>query len=402
MARPLAFPDYPGVSTYTDRKGETRFRFRKGGKDTTIDGEMGSPEFIAAYQACLAAITRQSASKAMVLEHPKAAHIGKKTFRHAWLLLQDSIEWAGLKEENTQSYNRTHIEAFLQSEIDPKFAMTWGDAPMADVDAEYLQNHIDDVFRRAPTTNKHRLVAIRKLYTIAVEKMGLKPEENRAAFVKSRKPPETDANPPWPQEYLDRFEAAYPLGSKARTCFEMAIGLGARCCDLHKLGPNHVESKVEIDPDGSIARRFHAIRWHTTKTRKGTLGEVLYHEITERLAKALVAVERQPGQTFLITRFGTPYQIASLGTEFRRWCDKLDIPMGYTLHGLRHTFATEMAGQVDAVAIQKAMGHKRIEQTMHYIRRAEKEQLAKQVAQFKNGTRTQSVIKTVPNLKVVG
>ena len=28
MARQHAFPDYPGVSTYTDRKGETRYRFR--------------------------------------------------------------------------------------------------------------------------------------------------------------------------------------------------------------------------------------------------------------------------------------------------------------------------------------------------------------------------------------
>lgn len=49
----MKHPDYPSVSSKTDRHGKERWRFRKGNVDKQLPGEPGSPEFDAAYQACL-------------------------------------------------------------------------------------------------------------------------------------------------------------------------------------------------------------------------------------------------------------------------------------------------------------------------------------------------------------
>jgi len=402
MARPLAFPDYPGVSTYTDRQGATRFRFRmKGQKEATLPDEMGSPEFVAAYQRIIDGIARQ-ATTAQIMEHPKAKHIGVKTFRHAWLLLQDDLDWAGLKG-NSQGYNRAHIEHFLQEKIGPDFdeTGTWGNAPIAEIEATFLQAYYDAIYRTHPSKAKHRIVAIRKLYRVAVAALWIKPEEDRTVFLRMRPLPESDANRPWEPEYHLWFEAKYQLGTNPRTAYELAIGLGGRREDLALLGPDNILHKVEAFPDGT-ERHFTAIRWVARKCRKGKKGEGIYHEISDRLAIALAAVDRKPGETFLKTAFGQPFTTEGLGVGFRGWCDAVDIPKGYALHSLRHTFATDLAlDGVDPLVIQKAMGHKHLSQTMHYIRRIQQEQLMKKVAEAKNGVRTVSTIKTVPQLRVV-
>ena len=417
MARAHAFPDYPGVSTKIDRNGVTRYRFRAtGAKDTTLPGELGSPEFVKAYQDCLAAIELRSARPSTVLEMPNSrapgtvGHVGKKTFRHAWVLLQDSTDWADLKGSidgngrSTQDYNRGHIEHFLQDRVDPEFHLTWGDAPMADTDADHLQDYYDGIYRTHKTKAHHRLVAIRKLYKVAVRQKWIRREEDRTKFLETKPKPKSKANKPWKQEYIDRFRAKYPLGTNARTAFELAYGLGGRKADLSKLGPHNLEDGKHTMADGSV-RTFQAIRWTAGKHRKHAEPVELFHVIDDTLAEALAAIDWKKGQTtFLWTQQGKPFTVAGLGTRMGEWCqhEDVDVPAGYRLHAIRSTFAVEAARkQVPLPVIQKGMGHENPVQTLHYMRQMEVELAAMELVEAKNSTTRRSTITTTPKLRVV-
>ncbi|WP_372352947.1 tyrosine-type recombinase/integrase [Pararhizobium sp. BT-229] len=52
------------------------------------------------------------------------------------------------------------------------------------------------------------------------------------------------------------------------------------------------------------------------------------------------------------------------------WCEQAGIPPGYTLHGLRTTFANEIAeGGADPFAVQKALGHRNFRTTQIYLKK---------------------------------
>lgn len=411
MVRPVAFPDFPGVSTYSDRKGNMRFRFRHPLiKEVTMRADFGTDAFAREYDDLMAQVRAKKAAAGMTgIDAPmpkKMEHIGQKTFRHAWILLQKSLAWDGLKG-NTQRKIRDHIEAFLQVPVlEDAPDVLWADAPLAGVKADHLQAHYESIYRHHPPKAKLRVEAIRKLYDVAVKSKWIEREQNKTKFLDLQPLPESDANRPWTDEEKAMFEARYPLGTPQRTAYELAASLGSRRGDLATITPGHIKDRIEYAADGSVLRRFRAIEWQAIKGRKGKKPTVVYHEISDRLEKALAAVPHgmDPSKPILLRadKAGTPYNAADLSHRMAEWTRAAGLPKGLTLHGLRHTLGNELAEKgVESKQIQMALGHRSPVTTNHYTRRADREKLMKHVGKVQNGETEKTVTKTVPNLKIV-
>ena len=101
----MKLPDYPGVSSFQDRHGKTRWRFRKTGmKPVPLLGEPGSKPFVATYKA---AIEGRIVKKAEVVRHPRAAHPASLTA--AWVKIR-SLSWWSQLDPKTQENYRHEIE----------------------------------------------------------------------------------------------------------------------------------------------------------------------------------------------------------------------------------------------------------------------------------------------------
>jgi integrase len=410
MARLHTFEEYPHVSTYKDRKGEIRYRFRhKLIKEVTMRAEFDTPEFAAEHKALMARVHKEAAAKSFVSPTAplpkKMNHILEKTFRHAWVLLQGSLDWDGLKVATRDSL-QTHIEEFLQGRVLDDSDEVFADAPLGGIKAAHLQAHYNATYRQFPSKGKKRIEAIRKLYDVAIEATWIEAEENKTKFLKTRALPESDANRPWTDEERQQYEAKWKLGTPQRTAYELGICLGSRRGDLAKIGPADVKNQAEYAADGSLLRQFQAIEWKAQKGRKGKKQNVVYHEITDRLAKALAALthDMNPAKPFLRKELGSDkgYSDKSLSRRMRIWTNQAGLPEGLTLHGLRHTLGSDIILQTgDTKKAQLSLGHQSEITTIRYTRRVNREQVMKGVAEVMNGNRTGTVIKTVAALKMV-
>jgi integrase len=64
------------------------------------------------------------------------------------------------------------------------------------------------------------------------------------------------------------------------------------------------------------------------------------------------------------------------------WCKQAGIPPGYTLHGLRTSYANEIAeGGADPFAVQKALGHKNIRTTQMHLKKLDATPMALRAAE---------------------
>lgn len=133
---------------------------------------------------------------------------------------------------------------------------------------------------------------------------------------------EGKARQPWPQEAIDDFRAAAPIGSRARLVFDLLHGTGQRIGDVLRMRWDDIE-------DGGL--------W----VRQGKTGARLWVPLTPTLATTLAATPRQ-GLTILVGRDRRPlsYRAAhSAVMEVR----KLIEAEAHDLHALRYSAASELA-----------------------------------------------------------
>ncbi len=92
----MKHPDYPGVSSYTDNRGTTRYKFRRRGlRSATIPGQPHTPQFDTAYQA---AVEGRVVRKAEVVPMPGAA--SPHSLDACWRELQKTTKWKRLQLES--------------------------------------------------------------------------------------------------------------------------------------------------------------------------------------------------------------------------------------------------------------------------------------------------------------
>jgi integrase len=129
-------------------------------------------------------------------------------------------------------------------------------------------------------------------------------------------------HPTWTEEDIAQFEAAYPLGTRARLALALLLYTGQRSGDVIRMGPQHVRQ-------GAIL------------VRQQNTGKEMAVPMHPELSEALTA---HPGGhlAFLMTQLGAPF---ASQTAFYNWFREATAKAGLNLppHGLRKATCCRLA-----------------------------------------------------------
>lgn len=325
---------YPGVSKFIDRHGHLRWRFRrKGFPPAMLPGPWGSPEFIKAYEAAMNGKPRPIGLSRSVPGSISAAIAG----------FYESAEFKSLKA-STRRVRRTVLERFREKN---------GHHRIGDVRAENIRALLD---KKADTPNAANtwLKCLKGLFRYAVDRGMV--ADDPTEKVKRRKI-KTDGFHTWTEAEIATFEAAHPIGTRARLAFDLCLYTAQRRSDVIRLGPQHVS-------DG----------WLAVKQEK--TGQVVRIPIAPELQQSIEAC-RSKHLTFLVTYNGSSFDPASFGNWFRSMCDKAGLPKGCSAHGLRKAAARRMAeAQMTPHQIMSVTGHRTLSEVQKYSAAYSREDMA--------------------------
>lgn len=341
----------PFVSSFKDRHGKLRYRFRRRRKTVTLPAP-DAPGFEAAYQAALNGQPRQIAS---VTRIKTAAH--PRSLRAAWqILITDTQEWKELGD--VSKGNQTGIaERFLTTEAEEGDPALYGDLPIPDMRRRHVKAIVARWHdERGPHAASHVLRLLKKLCGVALDQEWI--ENDPTYRVKFR--PKYKGWKAWPQEIRDKFEKRWPIGTRPRTAYAMALLFGHRRSDV-------AHAKWEsMDGEGG-----------STTTQRKT-GKTLWLPILDELAAVLDAIPRDH-EYILTTQYGHPYSEKSLTGMMADWTKAAGIPKGYTLHGLRKSLGKWLAERgATTKQIMAILGHKDMKHTELYTEEAEQRLLAEE------------------------
>jgi hypothetical protein len=319
-------PDYPGVSSFKDNRGAVRWRFRKTGHRTVyLPGEPHTKPFDDAYQAAIEGRVLQSAE---VVRHPHAAY--PQSLNACWERLQKTAGWKSLSPESQRLYDRV-IVPFLREPISN--GMMRGDGPVADFRPRHVAAALDALSDR-PSMQKLLYIMLQKMMRVAIREEWIEYDPTYGAELTKN---DSDGHTAWPAHFCARFEACWPIGSTARTAYELARWLGTRRSDIALVRWDQLVTKIV---DGEAVEGFEFVQYKG-RNRKGTYAK--FHPIPPMLAEALVPLDRSTA-TVLTKADGSPYRIDTLTVMmWKVWAPKAGIPRGYSLHGLRKAMGAMLA-----------------------------------------------------------
>lgn len=358
----MTSPDHPGASSFVDRHGKVRWRFRRKGKVVTLPDFPGEPTFEEAY---LAAIEGRKPRKADIIRHPSA--VQPETLGAAWKKVLASAEWKRL-DEATKSKNSRLADAFLSLPVAPGSQLVWRDARVADLRRRHLKTILSQ-HSETPHKAKHLLVTIRKMIAAALDEEWIEVDPSYKLVWR----PDYAGWKAWPDTALEAFERRWPLGSSARTVYALALWLGNRRGDVAALRWDHMERR-RVLLDG----QWRDVDGFAFAQKKGGERRHVFLPVTPMLADALAALTKRDA-TVALTGYDKPFSAKSLTGAMAHWTKLAGIAPGHTLHGLRKTLG-KMLGEGDATTrqIMEALGHDDIAHAELYSREAEKTRLATQ------------------------
>jgi len=308
---------YPGLGSYQDRHGRTRWRYRHKGRTVSLPAP-DEPGFEEAYQA---AVEGRKPRKAQVVAMPGAAL--PETLGAAYRLLKTTAKWIAY-DAATRAKNTRLLEEFLASRIAEDHPLVWRDVQVRHV----KRSHLEDLLGRhaaTPHKAKHLLVAIRKLLKVAAREDWI--ENDPSALVEWR--PACKGWKAWTPEAMSTYEARWPLGTLARTAYACVLYGGPRRSDVARFRWSDFASE------------------QFPHTQQKT-GKRLMLPVLPPLREALDAAP-QLGEFILTTPWGTPRALGTLTNDFHAWTEAAGLK-GCTMHGLRadsdeadHRFRTKAA-----------------------------------------------------------
>lgn len=336
------------------RHGKVRFAVRlppdKDGKRRRIwlKGDYGSGPFLAAYRAAIAGLPLLHGAKSL---RDKALGAAAEIGTLKWLINKyraESAEWKGYSAET-----RRKRDIFFAQMIDTAGEVAAGDITRADIIATR------DARAATPFLCKSFLDAVRALFAWAQALGHL--EHDPAAGVKNLKIPKTGGFHCWTEDEAERYEAAYPLGSKERVWEAVLLYSGLRRSDAVRLGPQH---RRDLIIDGE-----HVVVHVISLNKSGHTIEVTLPILPELQA----ALDAGPigAETYIIGPKGRALTGAAFGMQFGFACKAAGVPG--SAHGLRKLAATRAANNGATVHELKALfGWKDHQMPMHYTAEADR------------------------------
>jgi integrase len=324
------------ISRFRDRHGTMRHYLRMPGrKPVPLPGAPGSPEFMTAYQAGLAAppIAPPPIGAARTLPGSLDALA---------IVYLASAGFRALRASTQATYRR----------IVDRLRTKHGTKPVAMLDAIGVRALLEEC--EGGTAANHRLRVLRLMIAAGIEAGML--ASDPSIGVKRRKHT-TIGYATWTEAEIEQYETHHPSGSVARLGFALALHTAQRRSDVVRIGRQHVR-------DGKIELR---------QVKTGARVRIPIHPA---LAAELAQVP-EDRLTFLTTQAGRPFTANGFYMRFRGWCDAAGIPPGRSPHGLRKATARRMA---EAGATTKEIGAVLGDRTLAvieiYTREADLEMLA--------------------------
>jgi len=353
--------DYPYVSSYFDRHGKERWRFRRAGKTVSLPGKPGDPAFEAAYQAI---VEGRPVQKAKVERLPTSA--APRSLRAAWRIVTTRTpEWQAMEPE-TQARQKKIAEDFLRSPVVEGQKITWGEIPLDQLERRHVRTILADR-SDTPHAARHLLTILRKMILAGLDEDWIKNDPTyrlkyRPAYKGWRA---------WTEEERAAFEKRWPIGTTPRLAYALALWLGNRRADVCALRPDQRFTGTRIGPDGA------EIHYDEFRFEQGKTGRTLVLPVTPMLQEVLAAADLS-GPTVLKTAYGKPFSVKSLTGRMRDWTRSAGLPQGCTLHGLRKTLGKMLAESgATTRQIMDSLGHTDIAHAELYSREAEQERLAR-------------------------
>lgn len=338
----------PYLSSFTDRHGILRWRFRRAGKSVYLAGQPGEPAFEAEYEGLLAGVAPMRAEV-----RPLPGATVPRSFRAAWRIAQKDPAW----KRNTPETRARHgaiVEAFLTSPVAAGSDMVWADVPVADL----RRRHVKEILSErvdTPHAARHLLTRIRQMIVAAMDEEWI--EHDPTHKISWR--PDYKGWRAWTDEERAAFEAKWPIGTTARLVYALAIWQGHRRSDIAALKPDDIAGDL--------------VRLKQKKT-----GKVVALPVLSMLKEVFDATDMK-GPTVLLTAYGKPFSAKSLTGHMALWTRKAGLPPGCTIHGLRKTLGKLMAeGGASTRELMDVLGHDDITHAELYSREAEQVRMARQ------------------------
>lgn len=324
---------YKNVTTFYDRHGTPRFRFRrKGFKTVYLPGPMGSPEFVAAYQAAL------DGSRVV----PGAARTVPGTINALAVMIYASAEWAQLAP-TTQSSRRGIIERVRRDA---------GTFPVAGLMGKHVLA-LRDKRRDTPAAANNLLKVLRWMMAFAVSR-GLR-KDNPVTGIKPLKV-SGDGFHTWTETEIAKFEARWPVGTKERLAFDLLLWTVQRSGDVRLMGRQNLR-------DGSLT------------FTQGKTGVPLSLPVLAPLAASLAHVPADQ-MLFVVTERGAPRTAKGFGNWFSAACREAGLSH-CSAHGLRKSGATRLANAGRSESeIMAWTGHQSPSEVQRYTRARDQKSLA--------------------------
>jgi integrase len=316
------------VNEYVDRTGKLRRYFRRGPLRGPLPGDVGSPEFMAAYHALLgdkpAATTKISGSLGLLITEFYAS----RAFRN-------------LKPSSKQTY-RAALEPLAKAHGHRTARITHRQAAKL----------IADIGETKPSMANLTKRVLQAVYKFAV----------KAGWV--------DANPiigidpfkggthhTWTEGELKTFEAKWPLGTRQRLAYALLLYTGQRVGDVAKMNRGDV-----------VGGELHVIQQKT--------GAELHLPFAAEIQKALLAYPAK-GLTLIGRENGKPMTRAGLTRFMADAIRGSDLPAKCVSHGLRKAAMRRLAEAGKTTKqIAAVSGHKSLREVERYTDAAEQRRLA--------------------------
>jgi len=320
-----------GVSSYTDVRGKTRWRYRSRGKTHSLRGTPGSPEFMASYHNAT-----KGAPK-------KPARVIPYSIRDLVASYMGGTEYQSLRSSTQSTYGR-----FLS-----RIVIDFGDLDATIIESSYVRSIRDKYGAGKPTAGNRALSLMSVLMNHACEIGWI--DKNPCRGVRKIKIKANNGFHSWTDAEIDQFKSSYAEGTKERLALMLMLHTAQRGSDICRMGPQHVTNGI--------------IRVSQQKT-----GTTLYIPLSTELRAELT---RHPkSMTFISTSKGTPYSVKAFQQWFSKKCTKVGLSH-CSAHGLRKAGSRLLAeGGATSKEMMAITGHKTLQEVEKYIRDADQKRLA--------------------------
>ncbi|MGE4063608.1 MAG: tyrosine-type recombinase/integrase [Rhodospirillaceae bacterium] len=319
------------VSEFQDRHGKWRYRARRTGFATLyFRAAPGTVDFENEYRAWRDGLPRVETG--IGADRVRVGSVSDAIARY-----YRSTDWAGLAP-GTQRMRRNILERFRQEH---------GTGPIAELQREHIKRLIEAKVE-TPAAGRNLLKVLRLLMRVAID-AGLRKDDPTAGVQAVRQ--KSEGIHSWTEEEIAAFEAAHPIGSRARLAFALLLYTGQRRGDVIGMGWQHLRQG----------------RIHLRQQKTGATLAVAVHP---ELAAVLEQAPRDH-LTFLTTAFGKPFTPAGFGNWFHDHIRDAGLPDRCAAHGLRKAAARRLAeAGCSASQIAAVTGHASLREVERYTKAA--------------------------------